>query len=390
MDAAQNGDGANCRRRIAPLSMFDDSVAVWKTAGDDSLVSQIRTDASIVCFDVSPDNSRILVVSENKISIFGIEDRILLSEKSFPDSRITDGKYSPDGRAIALSFAFCGRKGKMLILDPETLEKIRHVSYRLTDNDKKQLDTSFLKCIFNPDVSRPQIAIVSKAEPLNEAAMQMYDVSSNRVVWNIDFVSCVRPICEFSPDGTIIFTTLNVDGVCSMVTLDSQTGTVVASVASEQLAGLLSVAAFSTDGTRIAIGSHGKGQVHILDSKTLEIIQSVGRTERVSEILFSPDGDSVLTLSQEAWAPRVMSMWKIGEDGGDTRVASTSDISRYSGVMVSRSNLFAKQGSSIGVFQPYGASRWNSMQVLMVLILASRRRRGLPRELWDLIRYEYI
>ncbi len=234
----------------------------------------------------SPDSSRLFITFDgNRLArIIDLPSGAVCAEleESAWIGGINSGKFSPDGRYLAIA----SHSRIARILDAATGDELLLLSGH--EPVILNLFNSF-KVSYSPDGRR---VLTSSSD----GAARIWDAVSGEELLSIENVTGPIASSFFSPDGTM-FITVALFGLTTNA-WDATTGEELYSVFGNNGAD-----PFSPDGRLIAAAFPFSHPIQIRDAATGAVRQSLwGHTDRVHTSLFSPDGKSLVTASQDGTA----------------------------------------------------------------------------------------
>jgi len=269
----------------------------WKTARDEAAVERLKHYAG-VADTVSPDGRFTAAKSldaeqpqKRGIQIRRTLDdsRVLLLE--LETNRISSLQFSPDGRWL-VSQDFDWKRWRLIVWDVET-----GASYKTLVNDK-----AFNGIAFSPD---SRLMLVAR----NHGRLTLYDLSTWESVWTHPELEgfYIRAV-TFSQDGSVLAVAHRYDSRIEIW----RTGDWVAPVQFDT-AGLLPVTslALSPHGRTLAVGSYESaygllassynynGLTGLWSLRTGSPPRRLKEDMSIRDIAFSPDGDWIVTASQD-------------------------------------------------------------------------------------------
>ena len=256
-------------------------------------IRSIETGSPINAVGFNPAGSQIAAaMSDNTIGVWQLADGILLHRLNGHEDIVTDVEFSADGKTLASSSA------------DSTVRLWDAASGELLHTLQAHIDYVF-KLSFSPDGAR--LASASAAIGVGEGdrspahnTIQVWDVASGENILTIppDGVGFVRDV-EFSPDGaTIAATTWSgaLGGTARFY--DAESGEEIQRIYAHR--DIIANLEFSPDGALLATASRDQS-VKIWDiSKGVLVTSYVDLGDRIQDIEFAPDGETMLIGLGEA------------------------------------------------------------------------------------------
>ncbi len=245
------------------------------------------------------------------------------------DGLVARARFSPDGARVVTA----GSDGEARLWDGKTgalLGKLPH-------------GAPVARIAFSPDG-----ALVAAATRFRKVVIWQLD--GLRRLYELE-VNGVPQAVEFSPDGALLLTATTHD---ELVLWDARSGKrlrVLHPAAPNEANSIGAPAAFSRDGTRVALGGVQGGPVRVWEvSSGREVAALAGHTERVTAVRFSPDGTRLVSSSYDDTAI----VWRLDrkqrehtlKHGGDVHsVSFSSDGERIATASDDRTAIVWDAGS---------------------------------------------
>ncbi|MCE9630277.1 MAG: protein kinase [Planctomycetia bacterium] len=311
------------------------SLGLWDADGGECITWCGGRDARIAAFEFSPHGERIAAFVNTPKRPF----EVLLYETS--DGRRLCSITTPRGLGPSSTFLTFGPDGDRLVMTGE----------------KNELH------VWNALDGQPIASLLGHAAAVTAVAYspdgrQIAGGATNGHVrlWNAESFACERVL--LGHDGAITTLAFRPDG--ETLASGSHDGTVRiwSRTASQPLAVLpdvpgMTAAAFSPDGSQLAVAPRETGDIDVWHPRTLERLRTLrGGLGRVTEIVYSPDGRLVAAAFQTSGKSGDVRVWRT--DTGEL-LSSLGDH-----LHASRTMTFSPDGSRLATTSPGGIVKlWN-------------------------------
>jgi len=242
------------------------------------------TNESVECAAISPDGSRVLSGSADRMAILWDRNTGKVVRKFGPaGGRIISAVFSPDGRRALTA----GEDKIIRLWDFETGQLVR---------DFKGHSEWVFSLAFSPD---GRLAYSTSGGPDlwndgKDSAVRVWDVESGREVRKLEGHKGRVLSVAVSPDGSQVMT----GGDTSVILWDASNGKIIRRFSGHN--GLLSRVSFLPDGKHVVSGSFDK-TIRLWDLNTgKEMHRFIGHPNEVTWLAVSPDGHHLLSSDYNA------------------------------------------------------------------------------------------
>jgi WD40 repeat protein/serine/threonine protein kinase/DNA-binding XRE family transcriptional regulator len=252
-----------------------------------SVLNTIQMEGFVDGIDFNSDGTKLAMAGfENVVLIWDVSGDQIASELKFPvNVPGQEVDYSPDDSLIAAS----GLTGQadLTLWDASTGEVLH--SWVSQPGAPLAFDGYSHDVAFSPDGSRVAVANL-------DGVPHVFDVRTGELVFNLKGHSTVAGGLAYSPDGSQIATGDN--GLGEVIVWDANTGEQLLVLAGETR-GIYSMA-YSPDGSKVAaVGDDGV--LHVWDANTGEkLISPVTEKAGFRAVVFSHDGEYIYTGGQDS------------------------------------------------------------------------------------------
>jgi WD40 repeat protein len=300
------------------IAAGDGRVVRWDASG--AVGEQVAVaDAPLEAAAVSPDGQRIAAAAlRGGVQVWGTDDHADTLTLETGEG-VTGLAFAPNGRSLAASTT----RGVLVwdLSDPSSPPRQLRSGWSAADH-----------VAFTPDGER----LISG---VTDGTAHVYDLPTGAVSklrghrWSVNQVAV-------SPDGTLV-ATASADGTAR--TWDLATGDHRSTFPT--LAPLASVA-FDATGDRLALGG-GDGTAYVFETASArQLLLLGGHTAPVEDLVFTGDGDHLVTTSTDGTTRR----WHVGIEGGRDWLTAPSAYQRYATVAFSPDGRwFAVPDDGVGV-----------------------------------------
>jgi dipeptidyl aminopeptidase/acylaminoacyl peptidase len=366
---------------------------IWNASTAKKIASLPTGSSSVLSVSISPDGTKLLAPQERSQSVVELwdltTDQLSATIPTSATAGVSFAAFSSDGKSLAI----VGRTpitegvGMFEIWDATTLTK------KLGQIVGNQFNTYEA---FMPDGKTLAVAgeNFSSGSPSSESSLNFWDVAtgawkgslgppntdfgafaispdgsilvSNTGIWNISTGALIAPLNTspifqitqilFSPDGTkfVVF-----GENASLSTVELWTLSTLNSVASITLPAVLTGAAFTPDGKRVAVGgsdSAGNGVLEMLSATDLSVAQTLPTqvlTGGISSVSISPDGSSLADVATNTYGVQI-EIWNLATG----KIKATAQTATNTALL--GSSVFSHDGKTLIIGTDAGIQAFNS------------------------------